>query len=162
MLSTKDYIRLYNSSCSNDPQVRYALNEYNNELLKKYPFLRLSDEYPTNLTWADYMEDGWRIAFGEQMFDEIKEELIRINCLYDYRIIDIKEKFGELRWYDTGYPTEPKLQSIIDKYNKISKTTCIKCGKPAKYIAMGWITPYCEDCIPEVLKKSAKEIETQT
>ena len=67
------------------------------------------------------------------------------NCLKQYRITQIKEKFGGLRWYDNGAPRE--LYDIINKYEDLSYRTCIVCGRPAKYISRGWISPYCEDCI---------------
>ena len=132
--------------------------ESNKKLVEKYPFLRLSDEWTGDhfddddfaYTWLDDMPYGWRKAFGEQMCDEIKEELIRCNYLDKYRIIQIKEKFGGLRWYDTGVPDGCKVWDIIRKYEKISATTCIGCGKPATKVSTGWICPWCDDCANEV------------
>jgi hypothetical protein len=43
-----------------------------------------------------------------------------------------------------------KIPYIINKYEKLSYKTCIMCGKPAKYITEGWISPYCENCIKDV------------
>ena len=96
-------------------------------------------------TELDSMPDGWRKAFGIQMCKEIKQALKEINYLRKYRIMQIKEKYGSLRWYDAGNNIE--IQNIIDKYERISAKTCINCGKPAKYISRGWISPYCENCI---------------
>lgn len=95
-------------------------------------------------TELDSMETGWRKAFGIQMCKEIKAALKKNHCLYKYRITDIKEKFGGLRWYDAGAPKE--VYDIITKYEQISYHTCIMCGKPATYISRGWISPYCSDC----------------
>lgn len=97
-------------------------------------------------TELDDMPDGWRKAFGLQMCEEIKQELKKHKgALKKYRILEIKEKFGGLRWYDS-YSTEKIWKEIIPKYEKLSYKTCINCGKPAKYISKGWISPYCEDC----------------
>lgn len=96
-------------------------------------------------TELDAMETGWRNAFGIQMCKEIKTALKKNNCLRKYRITQIKEKYGSLRWYDTGAPEE--VHKIISKYEQISAKTCIICGKSAKYISKGWISPYCENCI---------------
>lgn len=96
-------------------------------------------------TELDSMPIGWRKAFGIQMCKEIKAELKKIGYLRKYRITQIKEKYGSLRWYDAGNNVE--IQNIIDKYEEISTKTCINCGKPAKYISRGWISPYCENCI---------------
>lgn len=119
------------------------------ELLEKYPWLRLKSDIEG--TKLDLMPDGWRIAFGEQMCEEIQKLLEEADYVNEYRIIDIKEKWGELRWYDRGVPQNyyAKLQSIIHKYGELSLKTCIDCGKPAKYFSLGWISPYCEECAEE-------------
>lgn len=96
-------------------------------------------------TELDAMETGWKNAFGIQMCKEIKVALKKNNCLRKYRITQIKEKYGSLRWYDAGAPKE--VYEIISKYEQISAKTCIICGKPAEYISKGWISPYCGNCI---------------
>ena len=131
-------------------------NEQNKQLVERYPFLlphnRLTDEvtedYDYSYTELDVMPDGWRIAFGEQMCEEIRAELLRVGQLDDYRIAQIKEKYGSLRWYDFGC-TEKMMQEIIPKYEKLSAHTCIRCGKPATCVSLGWISPFCDDCIPK-------------
>lgn len=107
-------------------------------------FLGIFHCLPT-YTELDAMDTGWRKAFGIQMCKEIKAALKKNNCLKKYRITQIKEKYGSLRWYDYGAPKE--VYDIISKYEQISTKTCIVCGKPAKYISKGWISPYCGDCI---------------
>lgn len=102
-------------------------------------------------TELDFMPEGWRKAFGIKMCDEIKKELKKYKFLHKYRIAQIKEKYGSLRWYDFGAPNNSKIQEIIDKYEVISEKTCIDCGKPAKYRTNGWISPYCENCIKGVI-----------
>ena len=98
-------------------------------------------------TELDAMPSGWRKAFGIQMCQEIKDELKKHKgALKRYRIMQIKEKFGGLRWYDNG-STEKIWKEIIPKYTDISYKTCINCGKPAEYISNGWVSPYCSDCI---------------
>ena len=101
-------------------------------------------------TELDSMPTGWRNAFGIQMCKEIKRALIDAGgrkMLHWYRITQIKEKYGSLRWYDTGAPEE--VQKIIAKYEYISERTCIVCGKSADYITKGWIEPYCRKHLPE-------------
>ena len=65
--------------------------------------------------------------------------------LYEWRITDIKEKFGTFRLYCNYGSNE--LYNIINKYEELSWHTCINCGKSATYTSKGWISPYCEDCI---------------
>ena len=97
-------------------------------------------------TELDAMETGWRKAFGIQMCKEIRTQLIKDHYLFKYRIFQIKEKYGTLRWYDAGSSKE--IQDIISKYEDISWDTCIMCGKPSTKISSGWISPYCDDCYP--------------
>lgn len=133
----------------------------NKRLIERYPFLALYDRTGKPLdgydyTWLDDMPDGWRTAFGEQMCEEIKDELLKFSYeddtwLNHYKIVQIKEKYGALRWYDNGYPSGSKIPDIISKYETISETTCITCGKPAQYLSTGWISPYCRECAQEIV-----------
>lgn len=119
------------------PISKKDLNEY---LCKAYPFLiprnrwsgiRITEaqnggywpgepeaipEYDYEYTELDSMPEGWRIAFGIQMCEELKQELIKFDYLDKYEITQIKEKFGSLRWYDNGYPIG-KLELVgIEEY----------------------------------------------
>lgn len=134
---------------------RKKLQITNRKLIKRYPFLlphsRWTDKVPLDYDYTytelDAMEPGWRNAFGIQMCEEIRQELIKYNFLYNYRIMQIKEKFGELRWYDRGIPKGCKVWDIINKYTLISRQTCLRCGAPAKIIDVnGWLTPLCDKC----------------
>lgn len=137
------------------------------ELKTRYPFLiprnRFTDkicdgigmtqEEYENWSELDDMPDGWRKAFGEQMCEEIYQALLKNGgkeAVNKYRIIQIKEKWGYLHWYDSNGNTE--INKIIRKYEDISEKTCIRCGKPATKISLGWISPYCDDCADELSK----------
>ena len=124
-------------------------------LCGKYPFLipryewngEIIEEYDYTSTYLDDMPDGWKKAFGEMICEEIKQELVRCNYLNEYRILQIKEKYGELYWYDNGTPIDCKVPEIIDKYSALSQNICIICGKPdVPIIDSGWISPYCKEC----------------
>ena len=127
----------------------------NKNLCEKYPFLiprnpftgEIVQDYNYEYTMLDEIPDGWRIAFGEQLCEELRQELKNNNCLNNYHIIQIKEKYGELRWYDSG--NTENGHNIIHKYEDISRKTCICCGKPATKITTGWISPYCDNCVPK-------------
>ena len=141
----------------------------NQTLCKKYPFLiprnawsgkKITDgkgywpqspdeepKYNYEFTALDEMPDGWRIAFGEKMCEELRIALEKTGHLNDYYPVQIKEKFGQLRFY-TNFSTK-ETEAIIDKYTAISEKTCIKCGKPATQITQGWISPFCDKCVPK-------------
>ncbi len=96
----------------------------------------------------DDVPDGWRIAFGEQMCDEIQKALEKADFVNKYSILQIKEKFGSLRWYTSGVPRDSEIYDIVDKYEELSENTCIVCGKRATYMTTGWICPYCDEHVP--------------
>lgn len=133
----------------------------NKKLCKRYPFLTIRN-WRTNkpigydFTYFDDMPRGWQRAFGVQMCEEIREELIKCNYLYKYRILQIKEKFGELRWYDNGAPAESaeKIWKIIDKYTELSHHTCMICGKPAETSSDGyWLYTLCDKCKEKINRR---------
>ena len=133
--------------------------EKNRELCERFPFLiprnvftdeKDPDYEKYEYTELDAMPEGWRKAFGEQMCQEIMDELVANDMVDSYRILQIKEKYGELRWYDNGFTTNGF--DIIEKYSQLSRKTCIHCGKPATRITLGWISPFCDDCCPKNLK----------
>jgi len=98
----------------------------------------------TKYTELDALEPGWKKKFGKEICEDIKKQLKKEGNLYKYRITQIKEKWGYLHWYDNG---SHEIMKIINKYEEISRHTCIVCGKPATKISKGWISPYCDDCI---------------
>jgi hypothetical protein len=128
----------------------------NKELIEKYPFLkprnRWTDEVPEDYDYSytelDAFPEGWLIAFGNQMVEEIYQILLKADYVEKYRIMQIKEKYGSLRWYDGAIPVviSKELGAVINKYERLSYKTCIKCGEPAYGTTRGWITPYCEKC----------------
>lgn len=138
--------------------------EKNKRLVEQYPFLRLRNYHDKldesyEYTWLDSMPDGWRKAFGEQMCEELREELLKFpyeendTWLNHYRVVQIKEKYGELRWYDNGYPSGSKVYEIINKYSLLSQKICIDCGKPAEYMSTGWISPFCKECAEKAVSE---------
>ena len=104
--------------------------------------------YEYEYTWLDYVEEGWKTIFLE-MCEEI-QSVLEYEAL-DFRIIDIKEKYGEMRVYTSG--VNDKIISIIEHYREMSKYVCIECGRAATHLTTCWTRPYCEKCIPENIGK---------
>ena len=116
--------------------------------IEKYPLQII--HFPTYYTELDYMDKGWREAFGMNFCKDLRKALIKIGgykLLFRFRILQIKEKYGRLEVYCIGYNDE--INKVISKYSKLSEKTCIRCGKPATWISKGWISPYCDDCVPD-------------
>ena len=135
------------------------------KLCKRYPFLIVCDWSGKPLgyefTYLDDMPSGWRKAFGIDMCEDIRRVLVKANYLYNYRIVQVKEKYGSLRWYDDGAPSSiyRELQDIIDTYEFIAYHTCICCGRPATKISLGWISPFCDKCAEKFHNVKFKEID---
>ena len=123
----------------------------NKQLIERYPFLlpqhALSGTRSTGFesTVLDDMPVGWRAAFGEDLCKEIMEEIVRNNCVESYQILQIKEKYGELRWYSQG-GTERIHREIVPKYERMSRRICVHCGQPATLVSKSWVAPWCNIC----------------
>lgn len=126
----------------------------NFELCQKYPFLlpsdcfgrsvRLDKDWDWSYTWYDDIPEGWKIAFGQDLIDEIREAALEEGVLDSLQIVDVKEKFGELRIYFEQYTD--KIMEIVDKYTALSTGICIVCGQPDVRTTRGYIIPICYDC----------------
>lgn len=126
----------------------------NKKLVKRYPFLWPSDWlgnpipkrcYDYTWTWLDDMPIGWKKAFGKMLCEDLRNELIKYNALRFYKVLQVKEKYGCLRWYDFG--SVGNTTKIIDAYSHLSENICIVCGKPdVPMINNGWMSPWCFDC----------------
>lgn len=131
----------------------------NKELIEQFTWLDANPESnewvygnAESNCWFDNFEQGWQ-DLGYEMCKEIQSVLEKYNLVDKFEVHQIKEKYGELRFY-WGFTKEDVDRSIFDelheinrKYENLSRRTCIVCGKPAKYITTGWISPYCENCI---------------
>lgn len=125
---------------------RFLVFEYPFLLVRNYLTDEVIDDYNYEFTMYDDIPIGWRNAFGMTMIKELKNILINGNCLHEYRVVQIKEKFGQLRWYDNGVPDViyKQYNDWLDKYTLLSERTCIDCGEPAIGMTTGWIVPVCE------------------
>lgn len=121
-------------------------------LVKRFPFLnpwrdessfQRKGHYWYGYTWLDDIPSGWRNSFIMDMLKEIKAQLKKENALNEYSVIQTKEKYGSLRWYDNG---SKEIADIVKKYEEISEKTCCVCGAPATKISTGWICPFCDEC----------------
>ena len=143
--------------------------EENKKLIEDYPFLWPVDwngnkikDYDYKYTFLDDMPIGWKKRFGRLLCEDLKKDLKTCNYLDKYSLCQVKEKYGELRWYSNGVPQSSKESEIISKYGHISGRVCTQCGKfPVPVINNGWIQPLCKDCYekfhPETSTKSYED-----
>lgn len=147
---------------SNDP------NEHRRWLLMEYPWLNMDEDEAINyldiddeniFTYIDCAPPGWA-KLCEDLCAELKVLFDRVGFTNEYKLCQVKEKYGSLRWYDNGAPEEiwDEYQDIIEKYELLSEKTCCVCGAPATKISTGWISPFCDECAKEI-NGTFKEIE---
>lgn len=156
MITTEKYLKI---RYSDEEQDLVDIKEYNKVLLEKYPWLtphnvwtgKILEDFDYERTWADDIPYGWRLAFGDQMIEELDQLLKKYNIEKEYYLLQIKEKFGGLRWYDNGFPKDgfSEYENWLNKYEELSFRTCINCGKPAIGFTRGWITPLCKECMKD-------------
>ena len=99
----------------------------NRELIAEYPWLDIGDK---QLTLLDTLPIGWSGLILD-MCKEIKRELVKYNLVSKYQVIEAKEKWYELRWYDGLCDLSPMPSAITDivcKYEMRSKEVCMMCG----------------------------------
>lgn len=130
------------------------------KFMKKYPWFsykqfRLDERkriINPNRKWAEPKKfcaiwdfpKGWYKAFGKLMLEDLDKEIKRSN-LKHFTVEQIKEKFGQLRFYNYG--GNKKTDEIISAYSIISENVCLHCGEinvPMTY--GGWQYPCCKKC----------------
>ena len=92
-------------------------------------------------------ESGWY-----DLIEELHNKLLTIDP--NYRIDQIKEKFGLLRYYFTTENSYDEMNKIVDEYEAYSGQVCEFCGDPGKLANFGgWFKTSCVKC----LEKSAQD-----
>jgi len=74
-----------------------------------------------------------------ELIYDLVVELLSTN--WDRKILQIKEKFGGLRFYIDG---SEDIQNIVTKYEKLSYSICEECGEPGEIRKLNWIKTLCD------------------
>ena len=99
----------------------------NRELVAEYPWLDIGYE---PLTLLDTLPMGWHDLILD-MCKEIKEELVKYDLVSKYEVVEAKEKWYGLSWYDGLSDFSPMPSTITDivcKYEMQSREVCMMCG----------------------------------
>ena len=122
--------------------------EKEKELVNKYPNLfrdYCGDMRTTCLAWGFECGGGWY-----DLIDSIGKRLIELNLEDKVIAVQVKEKFGGLRFYYNGVHLSDiefdKVRSIIDKAEEESYSTCEVCGDKGEVRGDGWLKTLCGDC----------------
>jgi hypothetical protein len=138
-------------------------DDNNNALTAKYPKLFTGFQRPNGQGYYPFWfecGDGWynlieRLASNIQSYvdnqndsytykvqrGEAKEE---DRPEYQVRAVQVKEKFGGLRFYVTG--GGEYVDGLIAMAEDVSYMTCESCGNPGKPNDGGWIRTLCNPC----------------
>ena len=99
----------------------------NRELIAEYPWLGIGYE---QLTLLDTLPTGWHDLILD-MCKEIKQALPK-ELVNKYQVVEAKEKWYGLSWYDglsDLSPMPPAITDIVCKYEVQSKEVCMMCGR---------------------------------
>lgn len=111
----------------------------------------------------ELLPEGWVKTFVPQM----KEQIFKTLGMYagEFVVLDVKEKYGQLRVYWTWKTIEHsanevndliEIQKDIDDilfyYETLSENTCAFCGNKANYFSKRYDVPICEVCAKKKLE----------
>ena len=100
----------------------------NREPIAEYPWLDIGDE---QFTLLDTLPTGWHDLILD-MCKEIKQALPK-ELVAKYQVVEAKEKWCMLSWYDglsDLSPMPPAITDIVCKYEMQSREVCMMCGAP--------------------------------
>lgn len=121
----------------------------NKALVEKYPWLlprnrwtgEVVEDYNYEYTELDALPTTWREVFGEDLVRDLDEAFKKLppKTYNNIRVLQIKEKWGGLRVYLSGYNDD--ISKVINHYAAISERTCFFTGQPTMYRTTGYILP---------------------
>jgi hypothetical protein len=103
--------------------------------------LRDGDPMETCLVFGFECSDGWN-----DLLWRLCEDIEEIGPGEDFRVLQVKEKFGGLRFYTGAAPHE--VHDRIEQAEKESYETCEVCGTKENVTTggRGWISTLCDNC----------------
>jgi hypothetical protein len=102
--------------------------------------------------WFELLDFGFECNYGwHGLIKELVQKILdwyeenHSSDKYDFKILQVKEKYGTLRFYVGG--TYEEVFDIIDEYEKKSASICEICGRPGKVQNVGkfWFMCVCDD-----------------
>ena len=96
---------------------------------------------------------GWIICIDcgtgwDEILATLHKEIIKVRP--DYKLHQVKEKFGELRFYvadDAHDAADDFINTLIEHAEAAAATTCQYCGKPGELRNNhGWLYTLCDTC----------------
>lgn len=124
------------------------------KLYEKYPKIFMSDSDIS--FWGIECDDGWYDLIDElcaiiQNWNNNKSEIDQIT------VIQIKEKFGTLRFYYDG--GDNFIDGSVSFAERISSKICETCGNSGKLRHDSWMVTLCDNHYDERQKRKRKQME---
>lgn len=124
------------------------------QLIEKHP--QIFKDYegnPSRINWLD-IPDGW-IKHIDHLCSAITEYLKSTIYYKDGQEVrcpevtctQVKEKFGELRFYYNG--GNDVIEGMVEMCAYLCSITCQKCGSmtnASRQVKYGWVSIICEQC----------------
>ena len=96
--------------------------------------------------------DGWY-----KIMHDLVTGLAKIDTEKSIKVMQVKEKFGGLRFYFNGEPAGKEASALVDIAEDRSFNTCEECGEPGKEVpGLGWIYTRCNKCAQEIKDRMAR------
>jgi hypothetical protein len=103
----------------------------------------IKDKKPNNPFRSMIMDVGY-FSVGKGWYGIIKNLIEEsIECGWDKKICQVKEKYGGLRFYINGASEE--VHNIIEKYENLSYEICEECGEQGKVRDGSWVSTLCDE-----------------
>lgn len=111
-------------------------------IIDKYPAVKDCPEIFLNcISWT--VDKGW-----VPLVNELLAKLIELEP--NIQVIQIKEKFGGLRFYygNVSNDRESRVNVLVEGYELLANKTCEHCGSTENVERRGpmWIKTYCQEC----------------
>jgi hypothetical protein len=109
----------------------------------------LQERFPEGHYWRGIdIGNGWM-----PLVIELDRKLLEL--VPDYKLLQVKEKFGGLRYYVEGVPFDSEAYRLIEEAESKSYQTCEECGEPGYETTSGgyWIKTLCQDHDQERIAK---------
>lgn len=106
---------------------------------------KLRQQYPKLLkrAWEVSIEDGW-MPIIEQLCKSIQHH-VDTTGMKQVEVVQIKEKFGGLRFYTTH--ADDEVMAMINEAEHKADKTCERCGAEGEVRnSKPWIKTLCDKC----------------
>jgi len=138
---------------------------HNKELCDKYPFLKkydwLGNFIGYDSTWEDSLPEGWKKVMCPQIWEDLKNILVKANFLDRFRFHKLQQKHGLIYFGYTGIGEGANAKRLLgwdNKYSEMSSYSCVDCGEEVDYWDLDWEEFVCEKCAKERSKQHPDSI----